>query len=62
MTSVLDSILMQNNFSTPEIRAIWSDENKISKQLKVEAALAKVEGELGVIPETAAKKIVEKLK
>ncbi|MGT2959572.1 adenylosuccinate lyase [Streptococcus caballi] len=62
MTSVLDSILMQNNFSTPEIRAIWSDENKISKQLKVEAALAKVEGELGVIPETAAKKIVEKAK
>ena len=46
MTSVLDSILLQNNFSTPAIRSIWSDDNKISKQLAVEAALAKIEGDL----------------
>ena len=44
MTSVLDSILLQNNFSTPAIRSIWSDDNKISKQLAVEAALAAGEG------------------
>ena len=52
MTSVLDSILLQNNFSTPAIRSIWSDDNKISKQLAVEAALAKIEGDLGIIPKS----------
>ena len=62
MTSVLDSILLQNNFSTPAIRSIWSDDNKISKQLAVEAALAKIEGDLGIIPKSAADKIVEKAK
>ena len=62
MTSVLDSILLQNNFSTPEIRLIWSDENKVSKQLAVEVALAKIEGELGIIPKTAAQQIIEKAK
>lgn len=62
MTSVLDLILLQNNFSTPEIRLIWSDENKVSKQLAVEVALAKIEGELGIIPKTAAQQIIEKAK
>lgn len=62
MTSVLDSILLQNNFSTPEIRLIWSDENKVSKQLAVEVALAKIEGELGIIPKMAAQQIIEKAK
>lgn len=62
MTSVLDSILLQNNFSIPEIRLVWSDENKVSKQLAVEVALAKIEGELGIIPKTAAQQIIEKAK
>lgn len=62
MTSVLDLILLQNNFSTPEIRLIWSDENKVSKQLAVEVVLAKIEGELGIIPKTAAQQIIEKAK
>ncbi|MGT2907082.1 class-II fumarase/aspartase family protein [Streptococcus dentiloxodontae] len=62
MTSVLDSILMQNNFSTPAMRAVWTDTNKIAQQLRVEAALAKVEGQLGIIPQEAADAIVEKAK
>ena len=41
---------------------IWSDENKVSKQLAVEVALAKIEGELGIIPKTAAQQIIEKAK
>ncbi|WP_366508886.1 adenylosuccinate lyase, partial [uncultured Streptococcus sp.] len=45
-----------------EIRLIWSDENKVSKQLAVEVALAKIEGELGIIPKTAAQQIIEKAK
>ncbi|MFC3932826.1 adenylosuccinate lyase [Streptococcus dentapri] len=59
MTSVLDSVLIQNNFSTPEIRHIWSDDNKIAKQLLVEANLAKIQGQLGIIPASAAKNIIE---
>ena len=62
MTSVLDSILLQNNFSTPEIRLIWSDENKVSKQLAEEVALAKIEGELKKKKKTAAQQIIEKAK
>lgn len=58
MTDVLDSILLQGNFSTPAVRAIWSDENKIKKQLKVEASLSKIEGQLDVIPQKSADKIV----
>lgn len=60
MVSVLDSTLMQNNFSTPEIREVWTDKNKLRQQLAVEAALAKVQGKLGVIPKEAASKIVMK--
>ena len=41
---------------------IWRDENKVSKQLAVEVALAKIEGELGIIPKTAAQQIIEKAK
>ncbi len=59
MTDVLDSTLLQNNFSTPEMRAVWSDENKIRKQLAIEAALSKAEGDLNVIPKPAADQIVK---
>ncbi|WP_415621180.1 adenylosuccinate lyase family protein [Liquorilactobacillus satsumensis] len=62
LTDVLDSQLLQNNFSTAAMRIIWSDQNKITQQLKVEAALSKIEGQLGVIPQTAAKKIVQSAK
>jgi adenylosuccinate lyase len=62
MADVLDSTLMQNNFGTAEVRAIWTDKNKIAKQLQVEAVLSKVEGQLGVIPAAAAQKIVEQAK
>ena len=59
MVSVLDSTLLQNNFSTAEMRQIWSDKNKLTKQLLVEATLAKIEGDLGIIPKKAAEKINE---
>lgn len=54
---VLDMITMQNNFSTPEVRSIWSETNRLQKLLDVERALALAEGELGVIPAAAAQKI-----
>ncbi|MGT2929803.1 adenylosuccinate lyase [Streptococcus dentasini] len=60
MVSVLDSVLLQGNFSTPEMREVWSDTNKIAKQLMVESALAQAEGELDIIPQEAAQLIAEK--
>lgn len=59
MADVLDSVLMQNNFGTAEMRAVWTDENKIEKQLAVESILSKVEGELDIIPQQAAAVIVD---
>jgi len=41
-------------------RRIFSDENVVQKWLDVEAALAKVQAELGVIPEEAAAEIRRK--
>jgi len=57
---VIDMIMLRNVFGTPEMRAVWSDENRLQKQLDVEAALALAEAELGLIPEEAAKVIAEK--
>lgn len=54
---VLDMITLQNNFSTPEMRAVWDERNRLQKLLDVERALALSEGELGEIPREAAEKI-----
>ncbi|MEE1617813.1 adenylosuccinate lyase [Brachybacterium sp. J153] len=51
---VVDMLTIGNSFSTAEMRAIWSEENRLRRQLDVEAALAVAEGELGVIPAEAA--------
>lgn len=56
---VIDYSILGNNFGTAEMRKIWSEENKIQKQLDVEAALAKAEATLKIIPEKAAKDIAE---
>ena len=57
---VLDFLILGNNFSTSEMRAIWSEQNRLEKQVDVEVALAKAEGELGVIPTDVADDIVKK--
>ena len=57
---VLDFLILGNNFSTSEMRAIWSEQNRLEKQVDVEVALAKAEGELGVIPADVADEIVKK--
>lgn len=59
---VIDMVMLRNVFGTPEMRAVWSDENRLQKHLDVEAALALAEAELGLIPAEAAKKIAEKAK
>jgi 3-carboxy-cis,cis-muconate cycloisomerase len=57
-STVVDSAIFQGIFSTEEMRHVWSDENRTQKYLDVEAALATVQGELGIIPQEAADEIV----
>lgn len=54
---VIDMVMLRNNFGTEEMRAVWSDENRLQKHLDVEAALALAEAELGLIPRAAAETI-----
>ncbi|MCL2892287.1 adenylosuccinate lyase [Brenneria tiliae] len=57
---LIDFLLIGNNFGTPEMRGVWSEHNRLTKQVEVEVALALAEGELGVIPQDAAQTIAEK--
>ncbi|MFL5281698.1 MAG: 3-carboxy-cis,cis-muconate cycloisomerase [Rhodopila sp.] len=56
--TIIDSAIFGNIFSTDAMRAVWSDENRIRHYLAFEAALAKVQGRLGIIPQEAADEIV----
>lgn len=54
---LIDFVLIGNNFGTPEMREVWSENSRLTRQIEVEVALALAEGELGVIPEAAAQTI-----
>jgi 3-carboxy-cis,cis-muconate cycloisomerase len=56
--TIVDSAIFGNIFSTAAMRRIWSDENRTQKYLDIEAALARVQGRLGIIPMEAAEEIV----
>jgi 3-carboxy-cis,cis-muconate cycloisomerase len=56
--SIIDSRIFQGIFTSEPMRRIWSDENRTQKYLDVEAALARVQGRLGLIPQEAANEIV----
>lgn len=60
MASVTDSIVFRHIFSTPESSDIWSDQTRTQYYLQFEAALARVQGRLGVIPQDAADAIQSK--
>jgi adenylosuccinate lyase len=45
---------IEYRYGTPEMKQVWSEESKLEKILKVEAALAKAEAEVGMIPADAA--------
>jgi len=57
--SIIDSSIFQGIFSSDAMRHVWSDENRTQKYLDVEAALARVQGRLGLIPQEAADEIVK---
>jgi 3-carboxy-cis,cis-muconate cycloisomerase len=54
MTSTLDSLYFRDRFSTAAMRAIFSDDARIRSWVAVEVTLARVQAELGVIPQNAA--------
>ena len=54
---VIDSELFRDQFSTIEMRDIFSDRRTVQAWLDVEVALAEAEAELGIIPTKAAEAI-----
>jgi 3-carboxy-cis,cis-muconate cycloisomerase len=58
-STIIDSAIFGNIFSTDAMRHVWSDENRTQKYLDIEAALARVQGRLGLIPQEAADEIVK---
>jgi len=55
------SLLLQDMVSTSEMRDVWTEENMIQKWMDVERAITEAQAELGMIPQHAAKMILEKL-
>jgi 3-carboxy-cis,cis-muconate cycloisomerase len=56
--SIIDSSIFQGIFTTDAMRQVWSDENRTTKYVEIERALAIVQGRLGIIPQEAADEIV----
>jgi 3-carboxy-cis,cis-muconate cycloisomerase len=59
-STVFDSFYLKDRFGSASMRAIWSDRSTISRWLEVEAALARVEADLGLVPRRAAREIEAK--
>jgi 3-carboxy-cis,cis-muconate cycloisomerase len=56
-TSAIDSLIFRDIFGDPEVRAIWSDENRTQRYMDFEAALARAQASIGMIPKEAAAEI-----
>jgi 3-carboxy-cis,cis-muconate cycloisomerase len=56
--TALDSAIFRDIFSTAEMRHVFSDEARTGYYLEIEAALARAQARLGIIPEKAATEIV----
>jgi 3-carboxy-cis,cis-muconate cycloisomerase len=59
MTAIIDSQIFGNVFSTPEITSIWSDKQRTQYYLDFEAALARAQARLNIIPQKACDEIVK---
>jgi adenylosuccinate lyase len=55
--TMIDLAVFRDIFSTPAMRRVFSDEHRIGRYLEVEAALARVEARLGIIPQEAGAEI-----
>ena len=59
-STVFDSFYFKDRFGSPAMRKLWNDRATLQRWLNVEAALAKVEAELGLVPKKAAREIAQK--
>ena len=57
-TSLIDSAVFRDIFSTEAMRRVFSDENRVQKYLDFEGALARAQARLGIIPKEAGEEIV----
>jgi 3-carboxy-cis,cis-muconate cycloisomerase len=57
-STILDSVVFRDIFTTSAMRNVFSDENRVQKYLDFEAALARAQARLGIIPKEAADEIV----
>jgi 3-carboxy-cis,cis-muconate cycloisomerase len=55
--TALDSAIFRDIFSTPQMREVFSDEARTGYYLEIEAALARAQARLGIIPQEAAREI-----
>jgi 3-carboxy-cis,cis-muconate cycloisomerase len=55
--TTLDSIVFRDIFTTEDMRRVFSDEQRIAYYLEFEAALARVQARLNIIPAEAAQEI-----
>ena len=60
MAGMIDSAFFGDLYSTAEMREVWSDRAMIQRWLDVEAALARAEARLGIVPEATAAEITRK--
>ncbi|HEV8517258.1 MAG TPA: adenylosuccinate lyase [Burkholderiales bacterium] len=61
-SGVFDDALLKHLWSSDEVRAIFSDRNRVQKWYDFEAALALDQAALGIIPREAAEEIAAKAK
>src|SRR5271163_1218420 len=57
-STLIDSAIFRDIFSTEAMRRVFSDENRVQKYLDFEAALALAQARLGIIPKEAGEEIV----
>jgi len=58
-STVFDSDIFKDMFGTPEMRAVFSDDNLLKCYIDAEVALALAQGRTGVIPQDAADAIAK---
>ena len=58
--TAIDSTVFRHIFSTEPMRQVFSDENRVQCYLDIEAAPARVQARLGLIPQRAAEEITAK--
>src|ERR1700683_2283646 len=56
-STLIDSAIFRDIFSTEAMRRVFSDGNRVQKYLDFEAALARAQARLGLIPKEAAEEI-----